>query len=207
MNMKRLLVGSFVTNCYLLIFSDRVVVVDPGDNPEKIRKFCEEKPITDILLTHGHMDHFAALMDLADHTTRIYLHEEDVKYLNDDTLRSPILGAGEWRRDYRCTHLVSEGQILTLGREGEAISLQVLHTPGHTPGSVCYYDKEDGLLFAGDTLFKESMGRTDFPLGNLDDMNQSLKKLSFLPPETKVYPGHGFGTTIGAEKWIGSELY
>ncbi len=207
MNLKRLLVGSFITNCYLLIFSDRVAVIDPGDNPEKIRKFCEGKPITDILLTHGHMDHFAALMDLREDNPRVYLHEEDVKYLNDDALRSPVIGGGNWRTDYHHTHLVAEGQTLTLGGEGEELSLQVLHTPGHTPGSVCYYDKKDGILFSGDTLFKESMGRTDFPLGNLEAMNKSLKKLSSLPPETKVYPGHGFGTTVGAEKWIGSDLY
>ncbi len=207
MTVKRLLVGSFVTNCYLLLFSDGAAVIDPGDNPEKILKFCEGKPITHILLTHGHMDHFAALMDLTETDPRIYIKEEDVPYLNDDSLRSPILGSGGWRQDYRITDLLREKEEITLGQGDEEITLQVLHTPGHTPGSVCLYCEKENILFSGDTLFKESQGRTDFPLGSLEAMRKSLKKLSHLPPETKVYPGHGFATTVGAEGWIASDLF
>lgn len=208
MTVKRLLVGSLVTNCYLLVFSDRVAVIDPGGHEEKIIRTCGELPITDVLLTHGHLDHTAALGEVCDqYAPRVYLHEEDLDFLNDNALRDPVSPVHEewWRTDFSCTDTVKDGQQITLGEGEEQITLTVLHTPGHTPGSVCYYWKEGNTLFSGDTLFKNAEGRTDFPRSDPQKMKESLKKLSTLPAETTVYPGHGFGTKIGAEGWIGGE--
>lgn len=208
MTIRRILVGSFVTNCYLLIFSDGVAVIDPGDSPEKILKFCGDLPITDILLTHGHLDHTAAMGDLCDRfSPRVWICKEDEKYLNDDILRAPAsLPDSHWRRDFKATDFLKDGDTISLGSSAEKITLYVLHTPGHTPGSVCFYLKEQGLLFSGDTLFQGTHGRTDFPLGSSEDMKKSLKKLSGLPQETTVYPGHGFATKIGNEGWIAGDL-
>lgn len=209
MTVKRILVGDLYTNCYLLTFSDRVAVVDPGGHTEKILKFCGELPVTDILLTHGHLDHTAAMGDLCDRfSPRVWMHGDDEKYLNGDPLRAPASAPqSHWRYDYKATDFVADGDEIVLGEGDERIVLQVLHTPGHTPGSICFYWKEQNLLFSGDTLFKDTRGRTDFPLGSHQDIADSLHRLAFLPPETAVYPGHGFGTKIGAEEWIKGEIF
>ena len=209
MTLRRILVGSFVTNCYLMTFSDRICIVDPGEMPEKILKACGTLPITDILLTHGHLDHTAALGDLCDQfNPRVYLHKDDADFLNDDALRAPISPAESWwRYDFHCTDPISDGDEITLGNEKEALTFQVIHTPGHTPGSVCFYSKERDLLFSGDTLFKGTEGRTDFPRGDKNRIRKSLQKLSLLPPQTTVSPGHGFGTKIGDEPWIRGDSF
>lgn len=209
MTVKRILVGDLYTNCYLLTFSDRVAVVDPGGHTDKILKFCGELPITDLLLTHGHLDHTAAMGDLCDRfSPRVWMHGDDEKYLNDDTLRAPASPAeAHWRYDYKATDLVADGDTIVLGEGDEQIVFQVLHTPGHTPGSVCFYLKGQDLLLSGDTLFKDTRGRTDFPLGSHEAIADSLHRLATLPPETAVYPGHGFGTKIGAEEWIKGEIF
>lgn len=208
MILRRILVGKLITNCYLLMFNDRVAVIDPGDNPEKILKFCGNLPITDILLTHGHLDHTAALGDLCDHKKcRVWMHQEDAAFLNDDRLRAPAsVPEPHWRYDYAATNFVDHGDKITLLNGEERVTLQVLHTPGHTPGSVCFYLKSQNMLFSGDTLFKEAQGRTDFPMGDALEMRRSLHRLSLLPKDTCVYPGHGFSTTIGAEEWIAGDL-
>ncbi|MBO5248433.1 MAG: MBL fold metallo-hydrolase [Clostridia bacterium] len=209
MTVRRILVGNLITNCYLLIFSDRVAVIDPGDCPEKILRLCGDLPVTDVLLTHGHLDHTAALGDLQDRfSPRVWMHKADEIYLNDDRLRAPASPSEPyWRYDYTATEFVSDGEKISLGDGTETITLQVLHTPGHTPGSVCYYQKDRGLLFSGDTLFKGTWGRTDFPLGDSAEMSRSLQKLFALPKDTAVYPGHGFSTKIGDEGRIMGELF
>lgn len=208
MTVQRILVGKLITNCYLLKFSDRVAVIDPGDNPEKILKFCGNLPITDILLTHGHLDHTAALGDLCDkQNCKVWIHQNDEIFLNDDGLRAPSLPPeSHWRYDYKATNLISDGDKISLVGGSERASLQVIHTPGHTPGSVCFYLKNQNILFSGDTLFKEARGRTDFPLSDNSRMRESLRRLSRLPEETLVYPGHGFSTKIGDEGWIAGDL-
>ena len=201
------MVGSFVTNCYVLTFSDRIALVDPGDAFEKLKKFCGDLPVTDILLTHGHLDHTAALGEFCDaYAPRVWMHKADEDYLNDDPLRAPAsLPDPNWRHDLKATNFVTDGEILSLGQGEDILKLQVIHTPGHTPGSVCFYDKENEILFSGDTLFQRAEGRTDFPRSSWVDIKKSLKKLSLLPPQTAVYPGHGFQTTIGGEPWIGED--
>lgn len=210
MTVRRILVGKLVTNCYLLLFSDRVAVIDPGDHPDKIFCTCGDLPITDVLLTHGHLDHTAALGDVCDkHSPRVYLHGDDLDFLNNNALRDPVSPVHEdwWRTDLTCTNILKDGQEICLGSGTEQITLKVIHTPGHTPGSACFYLKEQDLLFSGDTLFKGAEGRTDFPRSDPQKMQESLRKLSALPADTAVYPGHGFSTKIGAEPWIGANVF
>lgn len=210
MTVRRILVGSLVTNCYLLLFSNRATVIDPGGHPDKIFHACGDLPITDVLLTHGHLDHTAALGDICDkYSPKVYLHEDDLDFLNNNALRDPVSPVHEdwWRTDFYCTNPLKDGQDLIFGEKEDQITLQILHTPGHTPGSVCFYLKEKDLLFSGDTLFRGAEGRTDFPRSDPLKIKQSLGRLSILPPETLVYPGHGFSTKIGAEPWIGEHAF
>jgi len=205
MTLKRILVGSLVTNCYVLLFSDRAAVIDPGDMPDKIIRACEGLPVTDILLTHGHMDHVGALADLAERfQPTVRIHKEDLPFLNNDNLRAPSMPKESWwRYDLRVTHTFRDGDRIRLGGDSDGIELTVIHTPGHTPGSSCFYNAENAVLISGDTLFRGAEGRTDFPLSDRNTMKHSLKRLSAFPAETTVLPGHGFGTNIGTEDWIG----
>ena len=204
MTAKRILVGNLYTNCYLLCFSDRVAVIDPGGSTEKILKFCGDLPITDILLTHAHLDHTAAMGDLCDRfSPRVWMHAGDLGHLNDDYFRAPASPAEpHWRYDYAITNPISHGDQIRLGEGDEAVTLTVLHTPGHTPGSVCLHNEVEKTLFSGDTLFKGTYGRTDFPGSDGEAMTKSLQFLSGLPADTAVYPGHGFSTNIGDESWM-----
>ena len=106
-------------------------------------------------------------------------------------LRLPIEGV-------KADHFLNEGDLVSVGK----INFKVMHTPGHSPGGVCYYNAEEGILLSGDTLFKGTIGNTSFPNSNEKAMWLSLAKLAKLPPSTKVYPGHGEGTTIGEERWL-----
>ena len=204
MTLRRILVGNLVTNCYLLFFSDRVAVIDPGDMPEKIVKACGDLPVSDLLLTHGHLDHTGAMGVLCDrYDPKVWMHEADIRSLNDDGFRAPASQPETWwRHDFYATNPVKNGEAICLGPQNEPLSLKVIHTPGHTPGSICFHSEERGILFSGDTLFKGAEGRTDFPGGNSKDILASLRTLSLLPADTAVYPGHGFATTVGKESWI-----
>jgi glyoxylase-like metal-dependent hydrolase (beta-lactamase superfamily II) len=152
-----------------------------------------------VFLTHGHYDHIigAHRAKRITATGYLYCHMDEKEALeNAETNRSALHGL-----DFEITpeFTFGDGCTIRLNR-GKAV-FKVLHTPGHTPGSVCYYDEESGVLFSGDTLFKETIGRTDFPTGSHDRLIRSLKeKLLTLPDATKVYPGHGGTTTIGHER-------
>lgn len=149
-----------------------------------------------ILLTHGHFDHIGGAAELKKASgTKVYALAEEKKVcrtpeLNLSAQMPPVvtIEADEW---------LTDGQTV----ETAGISFQVIATPGHTVGGCCYYCKEGGFLFSGDTLFEESVGRTDFPTGSMSSLVRSVKeKLFVLPEDTKVYPGHGDITTIGREK-------
>ncbi len=151
-----------------------------------------------ILLTHSHWDHMAeAAICKKKYGLPIWVHREDAENLQKPgadglPLFFPVEGVKPDR-------LLEDGDEIQVGE----ILLKVLHTPGHSPGSLCFYAKEQGLLFSGDTLFQGTMGRVDFPTSSPKNMKKSLLKLSSLPADTRVYPGHGEATTIGTEKkWI-----
>jgi glyoxylase-like metal-dependent hydrolase (beta-lactamase superfamily II) len=178
--------GSYQTNCYILAQGDRCLVIDPGDEADKVLGLLEKQGLTleAILLTHGHFDHVGAVKTLAAETDcRVYLCQEELA-LPGAMTAGPLF----------YTDFYKEGDRLTLA----GLSFEVLHTPGHTPGSVCL--RFDEHLFSGDTLFAGSCGRTDFPGSNPRDMVCSLSRLSKLEDHLKVYPGHGGFTTIGEEK-------
>ena len=186
MTITTLPLGMLQTNCYILAQEERCLVIDPGDEAEKVLAFLEQNGLTleAVLLTHGHFDHVGAVKELAaDTDCRVFLCEEDL------ALPGAMTAGPLYHTDF-----YSDGDSLTLA----GMAFEVLHTPGHTPGSVCLRFGEH--LFSGDTLFAGSCGRTDFPGSSPSDMYHSLKRLSQLEDNLKVYPGHGETTTIGEEK-------
>ena len=180
--------GAYQTNCYIIWAegSDSCAVIDPGYEPDTIltRAGLLGKKVEAILLTHGHFDHVGAVREIAAVTDcKVYLCADDLAMPHQFT-------AG----DLYYTDTYTEGSIV----EAAGLTLKVLHTPGHTPGSICLLC--DGNLYAGDTLFQGSCGRTDLPGGDWAQILQSLRRLKELPDETKVFSGHGPSSTIGDEK-------
>ena len=196
----RMVLGMCQTNCYFLYQEDTktCIVVDPADQGHQIYNALTNHGfnIKAILLTHGHFDHIwgaAALKELAD--VKIYAYTEEKALLNSEKL-NVSKGAGR-------PYTLDADVYLTDGEEVdvEGITCKCIATPGHTGGSCCYYFEKLGILVSGDTLFQQSVGRTDLPTGNMRTLVDSVKtKLFVLPEETKVYPGHGDSTTIGYEK-------
>lgn len=181
-----LTLGLYQTNTYILQKGDRCVIVDPGYEPETILAFLQENSLTAdaILLTHGHFDHVGGVRQLAaDLECPVYIHEADLSL-------PPQLTAGP----LYYTDLYAEGDALSPA----GLSIRVLHTPGHTPGSVCLLC--DDMMLSGDTLFAGSCGRTDLPGGSWSTIVQSLKRLAKLEKNYRVFPGHAEPTTLDAEK-------
>lgn len=179
--------GAFQTNTYLLHKPDSrlCVVIDPGYEAKTILQEVEALglEVAAILLTHGHFDHVGAVKKLAEATgCRVFLQEADLALPG-------MLTAGK----LHYTDPVLDGQELTFDR----LHLQVLHTPGHTPGSVCYLCED--VLFSGDTLFAGSCGRTDLG-GDWNALQHSLRTLAAMEPDYRVFPGHGESTTLAREK-------
>lgn len=175
--------GELKENCYILTLPGRedAVLIDPGSEADKIRAELGGKKAVAILLTHGHWDHTGALKDFSD--VPIYMHELDAPMLKQKRFT-----AGGYQRDLEerptAAGYVSEGQVLKLA----GMTLQVIHTPGHTPGGVCYITGND--IFTGDTLFDGDYGRTDLPGGSMQQMRQSLRRLLAMNG-FYAHPGHG----------------
>ena len=196
---KRFILGSYVTNCYLVAddVTKNAVLFDAPADTEKIMDYCaqNEIKIKYICLTHAHFDHILALNELKEKTgAMLLLHEKEDKYLTDPNLN--LLGlAGIDATIPKADRLLKDGDTINL----DSLNFKVIHTPGHTEGGACYLI--DNLLISGDTLFSGSIGRYDFPLGSVEVELRSIKeKLLILDDDTKVYPGHGFSTTIGKER-------
>ena len=188
LNIHSLALGAYQTNCYLVWDenSDTCVVIDPGYEPDTV--LCEAKKlgkeIEAILLTHGHFDHVGAVRDLVAITDcPVYLCAEDLSM-------PPQMTAGP----LYYTNTYAEGDFV----EAAGLTFKVLHTPGHTPGSVCLMCEH--VIFSGDTLFWGSCGRTDLPGGNWATILVSLRRLADLPGDYDVYPGHGSATTLSFER-------
>lgn len=200
MKINTLVVGVVRTNCYVVgnSYTNEAIVIDPGDNAAAIIKTLKENDLVcrAVLLTHGHFDHIMAAAELARASSaKIYAHEAEERLLAD-----PMLNASShFGAEYSLVPDVclKDGQVLELA----GFSIRVIHTPGHTSGGACYYFAENGVLFSGDTLFLEDIGRSDLPTGNGRQLVESIKsRLMPLDDATVVYPGHDLPTTIGHER-------
>ncbi len=197
MTINKIVVGQLDVNCYIVHDegSPEAVVIDPGDEFERIDDFLEEKGLIPryIIFTHAHYDHVCAARELKDkYGASIVMHKDE-----KETYRATKALCISWGfRDEDFPEpdiIVTGGDKITLGTG----ALDVLHTPGHTQGGICLY--REGALFTGDTLFKGSAGRTDLPGGNMSSLLNSLKRLAAFPSDTKVFCGHADETTIGDE--------
>ena len=190
MHITTLPLGPLGANCYIVSDGACCAVIDPGDNGPALHDALRELTVSAILLTHGHFDHVGGVRALQAETgAPVYLSSHDLSL-------PPDLSGG---LPAAFTDLsLDPASTITVG----SITFDVLETPGHCPGSVCFWakDGQEEALFTGDTLFQGSMGRTDFPGGDLTAMQLSLQRLSQLPPSLAVYPGHGPASTIGDER-------
>ena len=200
LKMVTICLGQMQTNCYIVenTKTNQAFVFDPGDQGERIMNTLEEDgmELAGVCLTHGHFDHVMALPYLMEQKPDldIYLYEDEAEVLADPQLN---LGAMMGMNlSLKANHLVKDGEIIdVLGTK-----VKCIHVPGHTKGGVCYYFADYGWLISGDTLFQMSIGRTDFPTGNLNDLLTAIReKLFVLPPWTKVLSGHTPPTTIEEE--------
>ena len=179
---------SYGANTYLLVSGGEAFVVDPTVSVGAIQRAAqgENATIRGILLTHGHFDHLFSLDSLRSATgIEAYIHEKDSVMLTDGRLNAFFDFFGKERTYDPAEHLLRGGDLLTLGDE----KIEVLHTPGHTEGSVCY--RYGDILVTGDTLFADTYGRCDLYGGDISKMRASLKRLSALDGNTVIYPGHG----------------
>ena len=194
MNRTTIQVGGFAVNCSILSENGKAWIIDPGQEGDRIVKLLRESDLSPqaILLTHAHFDHIGAIpvLQAAYPDLLVYVHDNDLKVINHPLNQLPP----EYPPIGQPKNPASPESLDNLE------SLEVLETPGHTPGGVCYYLKNAKLLFSGDTLFAGSVGRTDLPGGNMAMLTASLQKLTALPDDTVVIPGHGMFTTIGDEK-------
>ena len=202
LSIRTLVVGPVACNCCVVACAEtkEAAIIDPGGEAEDILALVKDMgvKVTHLLHTHGHFDHILATGEVAAATgARILIHQNDRALYENLPAQGHRFGFRAERPPDPSQWLVG-GETITVG----TLSFQVLHTPGHTPGSVGYYlDDEGGVLFAGDTLFAESVGRTDFPGGSSKDLATSIRtQLYVLPSETRVIPGHGDETTIGHER-------
>ena len=199
MQIKTIAVGPMGANCYIVSCDDtkEAVVIDPGGDANRILVYLQDNDLVAkyIINTHGHIDHIAANEEIRKNTeAALLIHTEDGAMLEDPNrnlsafMGMPIVQKGADR-------LLNEGDEIGVGN----FTLKVLHTPGHTKGGICLVT--DGAVFTGDTLFASSIGRTDFPGGDFDEIINSIKsKLMTLPDDTEVFPGHMGKSTIGKER-------
>ncbi len=194
--------GPLATNAYLAtcLKTQECACIDPA--PGSSRGFIsavEKRGLIPkaILLTHSHWDHIADVAVLKEKwAIPVYIHIEDLPNLQQPgTDQIPLLIDIE---GVEADHFVNESHSISLG----ALTIEVIETPGHSPGGVCYYIPAEKVLFSGDTLFRGTMGSLSLPTSEEDKMVRSLQKLARLPKETAVYPGHGRGTTIEKESWL-----
>ena len=187
MELKTFPIGSLQTNCYMVWEdgSDTCILIDPGYEPELLLEQVrlQRKTLEAILLTHGHFDHVGGVKQIAAETgCKVYICAEELK--------QPL----RYSDGLHYTDTVAEGDVLELA----GLTLQVLHTPGHTPGCVCYLCGD--TLFSGDTLFAGTCGRTDLPGGDFKAIQASLQRLAALEGDLKVLPGHGMASALDIER-------
>lgn len=200
MKVEKFVTGIISTNCYLAINEEtkQAVIIDPAAAPSYLINHIKSEGLTieAILLTHGHFDHIMGIDGfLQEFKVPVYVQEEDEELLADPVMNHSSVYTNGYT--FAGAQHLKDGTHLQLA----GYDFAVLHTPGHTPGGVCYYVASEKILFSGDTLFQASVGRTDFPKSSTADLIRGIKeKLLVLPEEVLVYPGHMGETTIGYEK-------
>ena len=216
MHIETFTLGELQENGYLVFDAERAaaVAVDPGDCPEPMIARLDKTrgKLLAILLTHGHWDHIAGVRELADrmsgaaHDAPVYLHEADVP-LYDHVIEQAALFGFHAEPQPPVDRTVKDGDVLDFG----PLHVEVIHTPGHTPGGVCYRISDAGVqsvadgtsaaVFVGDTIFAGGVGRTDLPGGSWNQLLRSIRtKILTLDDAVILYPGHGPATTVGAER-------
>ena len=202
MRVKQMMVGMMGVCCYIVACDEtkEAVIIDPGGNEDDILTACQQEnlKVKYIVNTHGHPDHVCGNRQLKEATgAEIVMHSADADFFSQSSVEQFFSQLG-LPASPPVDKRVEDGDTLTFGNE----TLKVILTPGHTPGGICLYSHPN--LFTGDTLFAGGVGRTDFPGGNTQQMMTSIKeRLLSLPPDTSVWPGHGYGgdrSTIGQEK-------
>jgi len=195
--------GAYQTNSYVVSESQEAadcIIVDAGLDADELLAYVQDNHLAPqaLLLTHGHVDHIAGVPLLCEAFPELALlvYCDEVQMLADPACNLSAMTGQPIQIEKAATALQDKETI-----EFAGISLTVIHTPGHTPGGICLYCQDEGVVFAGDTLFAESIGRTDFPGGSMSQLAESVRtRLFVLPDATRVYPGHGPDTTIGHEK-------
>lgn len=199
---EKFVLGELDTNTYIVTETqaDVCAVVDPAAEDEAFLKALENRKVEYILLTHGHFDHVSGVKAVKEKTgAKTVIHGEDADCLTDESKSLFLLMNPNSHSRQPLTSadiLVKDGSSLTLGNT----TVKVLHTSGHTKGGVCYVFEKERVLFSGDTLFKLSAGRTDFPGGNAREELMSLSKIASLDGDYSVYCGHGEDTTLDFER-------
>ena len=204
MVVETLIVGQLRTNCYLFYDGDsrECFIIDPGDDGDFIINKINDldlKPQA-ILATHGHFDHVLAVTELKlAFNIPFYLSAKDAKILKRTQSTAKYFTGLEVDPPSQVDKFLKDGQVLNQ-RGPNNLSLKVLETPGHSPGSVCLYCQQKRLIFTGDLIFANGLnGRTDLKGGDFKKLKQSIKKVLSLPPKTTIYPGHGEKTTVEKE--------
>lgn len=203
MKIDRLILGAYQTNCYVLRNSETAtdcLIIDPGLEAGDLLDFLDQHKLNPVAvaLTHGHVDHMAGVATLRQGypNIKVYIHRLDAKMLTEPRHNLSALAGVMFRTEPADVAIEDESTI-----EEAGIKLDVLHTPGHTPGGICLYAKDEGIVFTNDTLFADSIGRSDFPGGSMAQLVSNIKdRLFTLADDTRVYPGHGPETTIAHEK-------
>ena len=200
MKIEKFVLGSMGTNCYLIINEEtkELIIIDPATCPDYVVSHVKSNGYQPkaIFLTHAHFDHVMGIDGwVKEFGIPVYLHEDEKKLLADPELNlSGVFGASYSYNDVKC---LKDGQEVDIA----GFIFKVIHTPGHTAGGCCYYCAEEEVLISGDTLFFQSVGRSDFPTGSMGTLVRSIKeKLFCLPDDVMVYPGHNDATCIGDEK-------
>ncbi|MDY0389912.1 MBL fold metallo-hydrolase [Desulfobulbus oligotrophicus] len=202
MLVQQLTVGMMGVCCYIASCEDtkEAAIIDPGGDEDRILDHCRKNDLKVIYIinTHGHPDHVCGNAAIQEATkAKIVMHAEDVSYFNEPGIKGLFSSLG-LPESPPVDVTVKDGDVITIGKE----QLEVIHTPGHTPGGICLYSPPH--CFTGDTLFVGAVGRTDFPGGSMRQLIDGIKsRLMVLPPDTIVWPGHGYGgsqSTIEREK-------
>lgn len=201
MRWEQIPLGLLQTNCYCIHNEKECIIFDPGAGEDYLINWLDErklKPLA-VFLTHAHFDHIGAVDIVREnYSSPVYIHELEAEWLLDPVLNgSQTFFPNQLVRTKPADQIIYDEKIITIG----PFTFEVFETPGHSPGSVSYYVKEEGIIISGDTLFNGSIGRTDLPGGDYQQLMKSInEKLLTLPEHTICLPGHGPVTTIAQEK-------